>query len=137
VTIEPTDGTTLTALRKDSTTFPQLLYIGGWIQDYPDPQNWLSVYFTCDSTFAERFGYCNEKFDELTAKGDTTVDPAERIKYYEQAGEILVDDQPGPFLYNQTQLFVVNPAITGYTPTASEVEWPGYLGSIMTGDKAS
>jgi oligopeptide transport system substrate-binding protein len=137
VTIEPTDGTTLTALRKDSTTFPQLLYVGGWIQDYPDPQNWLSVYFTCDSTFAERFGYCNEKFDELTAKGDTTVDPAERIKYYEQAGEILVDDQPGPFLYNQTQLFVVNPAITGYTPTASEVEWPGYLGSIMTIDKTS
>jgi oligopeptide transport system substrate-binding protein len=137
VTIEPTDGTTLTALRKDSTTFPQLLYVGGWIQDYPDPQNWLSVYFTCDSTFAERFGYCNEKFDGLTAKGDTTVDPAERIKYYEQAGEILVDDQPGPFLYNQTQLFVVNPAITGYTPTASEVEWPGYLGSIMTIDKTS
>lgn len=137
VTIEPTDGTTLTALRKDATTFPQLLYVGGWIQDYPDPQNWLSVYFTCTSTFAQRFGYCNEKFDELTAKGDTTIDPAERIKYYEQAGEILVDDQPGPFLYNQTQLFVVNPAITGYTPTASEVEWPGYLGSIMTIDKTS
>ncbi|MDQ2652108.1 MAG: peptide ABC transporter substrate-binding protein [Chloroflexota bacterium] len=137
VTIEPTDGTTLTALRKDSTTHPQLLFVGGWIQDYPDPQNWLSVYWTCAATFAERVGYCNEEFDKLIEQGDTTVDPAERLKFYEQAGEILVQDQPGPFLYNLTQKFVVNPAVTGYTPTASEVEWPGYLGSIMTIEKSS
>jgi oligopeptide transport system substrate-binding protein len=137
VTIEPTDGTTLTALRKDSTTHPQLLFVGGWIQDYPDPQNWLSVYWTCAATFAERVGYCNPEFDKLIEQGDTTVDPAERLKFYEQAGEILVKDQPGPFLYNLTQKFVVNPAVTGYTPTASEVEWPGYLGSIMTIEKSS
>jgi oligopeptide transport system substrate-binding protein len=137
LTIEPTDGTTLTALRKDSTTHPQLLFVGGWIQDYPDPQNWLSVYWTCASTFAERVGYCNEEFDKLIEQGDTTVDPSERLKFYEQAGEILVKDQPGPFLYNLTQKFVVNPAVTGYTPTASEVEWPGYLGSIMTIEKSS
>lgn len=137
VTIEPVDGTTLTALRKDSTTHPQLLFVGGWIGDYPDPQNWLSVYWTCGATFAERVGYCNEEFDALIEQGDTTVDPAERVKFYEQAGEILIQDQPGPFLYNQTEQFVVNPAITGYTPTASEVEWPGYLGSIMTIEKAS
>ena len=61
------------------TTHPQLLYFGGWIQDYPDPQNWLSVYWTCDSTFAERVGYCNEEFDALTEQGDTTIDPDERI----------------------------------------------------------
>jgi oligopeptide transport system substrate-binding protein len=131
------DGTTLTALRKDSSTHPQLLFVGGWIQDYPDPQNWLSVFWTCNSTFAERVGYCNEEFDKLIEQGDTTVDPVERIKFYEQAGELLVQDQPGPFLYNLTQKFVVNPAITGYTPTASEVEWPGYLGSIMTIEKSS
>ncbi|HET7055381.1 MAG TPA: peptide ABC transporter substrate-binding protein [Thermomicrobiales bacterium] len=135
VSIEPTDGTTLTALRKDSTTFPQLLFVGGWIQDYPDAQNWLSVYWTCASTFSERVGYCNEDFDKLVSQGDTTIDPAERVKYYEQAGQILVDDVPGPFLYNESALFVVNPAVTGYTPTASEVEWPGYLSSIMTIDK--
>jgi len=137
VTIEPVDGTTLTALRKDSTTHPQLLFVGGWIQDYPDPQNWLSVYWTCAATFAERVGYCNEEFDKLIEQGDTTVDPAERLTFYEQAGEILVQDQPGPFLYHQTQKFVVNPAVTGYTPTSSEVEWPGYLGSIMTIEKTS
>ena len=133
--LEPTDGTTLTALRKDPTTHPQLLLVGGWIQDYPDPQNWLSVYWTCEATFAKRVGYCNEEFDKLVKLGDTTVDPAERIKYYEQAGQILIDDVPGPFLYSLAGVFVVNPDVTGYTPTGSEVEWPGSLSSLMTIDK--
>lgn len=132
--LEPTEGTALTALRKEAATHPQLLYSGSWYQDYPDPQNWLSTYFTCDSTL-NRVGYCNEEFDALTEQGDTTIDPAERMVFYEQAGQLLVDDVPGPFLYNPTGNFMVNPAVTGYTPTASEFEWPGYSSSLMTIDK--
>ena len=82
-----------------------------------------------------RVGYCNEEFDRLTQLGDTTVDPEERIEYYEQAGQILVDDQPGPFLFNLAGVFVVNPTVTGYTPTPSESEWPGQFSSLMTIDK--
>ena len=135
LTIEPVDGTTLIALRKDVSTHPQLLYIGGWIQDYPDPQNWLSVYWTCNATFAQRQGYCNEEFDALTSQGDRTVDPEERITFYEQASEILIDDVPSPFLFNDTGNFVVSPNVTGYTPTATEVQWPGQMSSLMTLDK--
>jgi oligopeptide transport system substrate-binding protein len=135
LTIEPVDGTTQIALRKDVATHPQLLYFGGWIQDYPDPQNWLSVYWTCDATFAQRVGYCNEEFDALTDQGDTTIDPDERITFYEQAGQILIDDVPGPFLFNDIGNFVVKPNVTGYTPTATEVQWPGSMSSLMTLDK--
>ena len=136
ITLEPTEGTALVALRKDPTTYPPMI-IGGWIQDYPDAQNWLSVYWKCDATFAKRFGYCNEEFDKLVNTGDTTVDPAARIKAYEDAGNLLVDDIPGPFLYNLAPAFVVNPAVTGYTPMSNETEWPGQTGSLMTITKAS
>jgi oligopeptide transport system substrate-binding protein len=133
--LKPTDGTTLTALTKDNATHPQLSIFGGWIQDYPDPQNWLSVFWTCDSTFAQNRGYCNEEFDRLTELGDTTVDPEKRIAYYEQAGEILVNDQPGPFIFHIAEVFVVSPKVTGYTATAAEPEWPGQFSSLMTLDK--
>jgi oligopeptide transport system substrate-binding protein len=136
LTLEPTEGTTLTALRKEAATHPQLLYFGSWYQDYPDPQNWLSTVWTCDSSL-NRVGYCNEDFDKLTQAGDTTVDQAERLKSYEQAGQILVDDVPAPFLYNPLGTFVVNPAVTGYTATPSDTEWPGYTASLMTIDKTS
>src|SRR5215204_2045966 len=132
--LEPTEGTTLTALRKETDTHPQLLYFGSWYQDYPDPQNWLSTYWTCDSSL-NRVGYCNEEFDALTTQGDTTVEAAERMPFYEQAGQLLVDDVPSPFLYNPTGTFIVSPNVTGITPTSGEFTWPGYSGSIMSIDK--
>jgi oligopeptide transport system substrate-binding protein len=134
IILEPTDGTTLVDLRKNNETFPQMLLVGGWIQDYPDPQNWLSVYWKCDASFAQRFGYCNEEFDKLVAQGDAATDPEVRAGFYEQASQILVDDVPGPFLYNLAGVFVVKPYVTGYTPNASEVQWPGQFGSLMTID---
>src|SRR5215217_2998543 len=129
--IEPMEGAALTALRSDVKTHPQLLYFGSWYQDYPDPQNWLSAVWTCDSSL-NNVGYCNERFDELTALGDTTIDPAARLASYQEAGQILVDDVPATFLLNPSGIFLVNPAVTGYTPTSSEVEWPGSASSLMT-----
>jgi oligopeptide transport system substrate-binding protein len=132
--LEPTEGATLVSLRGDRTSYPQLMYFGSWYQDFPDPQNWLSSVYTCDSSL-NQFGYCNEEFDRLTQEGDSTGNPAERNQFYEQAGQILVADVPGPFLYNPTGTFIVSPAVTGYTPAANEFQWPGSNGSLMTLDK--
>ena len=131
LSIEPMEGASLTSLRTDPETHPQLLYFGSWYQDYPDPQNWLSAVWTCDSGL-NNVGYCNEEFDALTERGDTTIDQAERLGYYQQAGQLLVDDVPAVFLLNPSGIFVVNPAVTGYTPTPNEVEWPGSASSLMT-----
>ena len=132
--LEPTEGTALVALRKEPSTFPQMLLVGGWIQDYPDPQNWLSVYWKCDATFAQRFGYCNEEFDELVNQADVETDEAKRTALYEQASQILVDDVPGPFLYNLSNNVLIKPEVTGYEPTALDVEWPGQFTSLLTID---
>ena len=86
------------------------------------------------STFAQRVGYCNEEFDKLTELGDTTLDPEERLTYYQQAGEILVEDVPGPFLYNLAGIVRRQSGGDGYTPTPSEIEWPGSASSLMTID---
>ncbi|CAA9583382.1 MAG: Oligopeptide ABC transporter, periplasmic oligopeptide-binding protein OppA [uncultured Thermomicrobiales bacterium] len=135
ITLEPTEGTALVDLRKNPETFPQSLLVGGWYQDYPDPQNWLSVYWRCDATFAQRFAYCNEEFDKLVEQGDTTLEPEARTPFYEQASQILVDDVPGPFLYNLNQTVMVSENVTGYTATNLDAEWPGQFTSLLTLDK--
>ena len=133
--LDPIDATTVFSLTKDAATYPQLLMFNAWFQDYPDPQNWLSVVWTCDSSFAQAAGYCNEEFDRLTQLGDTTVDPEERLSYYQQAQQILIEDVPGAFLFNPAGRALVKPNVTGITPTPSEAEWPGSLSSLMTIDK--
>ena len=133
--LEPTEGTALSALRKEPSTYPQLLLTGSWIQDYPDAQNWLSVFYKCDAVFAKRFGYCNEQFDELTTQADQSFDQAQRVQLYQQAGQLLVDDLPMAFLYNLSTLVLIKPNVTGYTATTLDVEWPGQFTSLLTLDK--
>jgi oligopeptide transport system substrate-binding protein len=134
--LEPVPGDELFARTNDAATYPQLMMFGGWFQDYSDPQNWLSVVWTCDATFAQAAGYCNEEFDRLTALGDTTVDPVKRLAYYEQAQRILIEDVPGPFLFNPTGPVLIKPNITGITPISVDAVWPGTFASLMTIDKA-
>lgn len=134
--LEPLEGKVINAARKDPKTYPQwLLSSNNWYQDYPDPQNWLSVFWRCDA-FAARISYCSQKLDELTKQADVELNAEKRIKLYQEAGQILVDELPSPFLFNQANIFLVKPNITGYTTTASDSEWPGERGSIMTISKS-
>jgi oligopeptide transport system substrate-binding protein len=131
--LEPTDGTTLSSLRRDPATYPQFT-VYNWFQDYPDPQNWLSVYWTCGAVFAQRVGYCNEQFDELTHQGDTAAAIEDRVPFYEQAGQILLDDLPGPPIMHGANYFLVKPTVTGYVGVSIDGYWPGERVSALTID---
>ena len=132
--LEPVDSTTLAAMTKDAATFPQTALLG-WGQDYPDPQNWLSIYWTCDSTiFAALAGYCNDRFDALVEQADQEPDPAKRIALYEEAGRLLVADAPGVFAFNLATVVLVDPAVTGYAATPSDFFYPGQWASLLTLD---
>ena len=96
--LDPVESTTYTALTKDITTAPQT-FILGWCADYPDPQNWLSVYWKTGG-FGERIGYSNADFDALVNEADTTIDPAKRAELYAQAQTLLTDGAPVAFAWN-------------------------------------
>ncbi len=132
IALDPVEPTTFTALTKDVNTTP-LVYILGWIQDYPDPQNWLSVYWTCGA-FGERIGYCNEEFDSLCSLADAELDPEKRVELYQEAQRVLIGDCPGAFAYNRANSYLVKPWVKdiGYTPM--DAAWPGQWASQTTVD---
>jgi oligopeptide transport system substrate-binding protein len=131
VTLQPLEGKTLVAAMSEPETYPQMV-LTGWIQDYPDPQNWLSVYWTCAASFAQDVGYCNAAFDDLVARADRELGPTERLALYEAAGRILIDDVPGVFISHGSFLYLVKPKVTGYAPTAIDSAWPGQTASLLT-----
>ena len=81
--LDPVDPTTYTALTKDIKTAPQT-FILGWCADYPDPQNWLSVYWKTGA-FGERIGYSNKELDKLMDQADANPIPADRAAQYAKA----------------------------------------------------
>jgi oligopeptide transport system substrate-binding protein len=125
ITLAPTEGTALTALRKDPKTFPQMLLPGGWIQDYPDPQNWLSVYWKSDTNFAQDVGYKNTKVDDLLNKADVETDEAKRADLYDQAQKLIIADQAQIMRSNNLNTYLIKPYVHGLDFTPQDSEFPG------------
>lgn len=132
ITLDPVDPTVATALTKDPKTNPQIAR-QGWIEDYPHPQNWLSVYWKC-AAFAKRYGYCNKDLDALMAKADQTLDFNESIKLYQQAEDLLLSDVPGAPMNYSENLYLIKPYLSGLkeNPSSSDAEWAGEWGPVWT-----
>lgn len=120
--LDPVEPTTMTALQKDKTTFP-LITVGGWCSDYPDPQNWMSVYWD-SKAFAERYGYKNEQVDKLQQQADIEKDSAKRITTYQDAQKLVLGDVAIAPLYHTENVFLVKPYIKGYSTTPQD-HFPG------------
>jgi oligopeptide transport system substrate-binding protein len=126
LTLDPVEPTTYTALTKDIKTAPQV-YILGWCADYPDPQNWLSVYWKTGA-FGERIGYSNKEFDALVDKADVETDPAKRMDLYNQAQKLLIAGAPVTMAWNNVNQYLVKPWVTGIATTPQDSDWPGSTG---------
>ncbi|MCA9950441.1 MAG: peptide ABC transporter substrate-binding protein [Anaerolineales bacterium] len=123
VELNPVEPTTYTALTKDRETAPQMFRLG-WCADYPDPQNWLSVYWKTGA-FGERVAYSNAEFDALVDEADTTVAAEVRADLYQQAQDVLVQSSPGAFMYNTVNSYLVKPWVTGLELTPQDSDWAG------------
>jgi oligopeptide transport system substrate-binding protein len=123
VKLDPVESTTYTALTKDIATAPQT-FILGWCADYPDQQNWLSVYWKTGA-FGERIGYSNPELDALLEQADTELDPATRAQLYADAQRMLTDGAPVAFMWNNVNAYLVKPWVTGIVKTPQDSGWPG------------
>jgi len=123
IELKPVEPTAYIAAQKDKNSDLQM-FLGGWCADYPDPQNWLSVYWKSTSTFADLIGYANPEFDKLIDQADVEGDPVKRAELYRQAQDMLVEDNPVAFFWNSVNAYMVKPWVKGYKTTPQDA-WPG------------
>lgn len=128
IELNPVESTTYTALTKDITTAPQM-YILGWCADYPDPQNWLSVYWKTGG-FGQRIAYSNPDFDALVNEADTTTDPAKRSELYAQAQDLLTAGAPVAFFWNNVNTYLIKPWVKGVVLTPQDSGWSGIFSPL-------
>jgi len=123
VKLNPVEPTTYTALTKDIATSPAVFRLG-WCADYPDPQNWLSVYWKTGG-FGERIGYSNPDFDALVNAADVELDPAKRADLYQQAQDLFMDDAAVAMMYNTKNHYLVKPWVKGWMQSPQDGLFPG------------
>ncbi len=88
----------------------------GWIEDYPDPQDWLTTNLACDSSYNNGVA-CDKTADALMKAADANPDQNARLQQYQQAEQILVKEVGWLPLYQTTAWWEVRPYLHNYTIT--------------------
>jgi ABC-type transport system substrate-binding protein len=120
VTVEPTpiDLAQLQSLRTNRD--PSLLiWLGNWFEDYPHPQNWLSLVYGPGSTRAP-LGWDDAEYNDLIRQADQ-LPIEEAIPLYEQADAILAEKAPVAFYMHGESLVLVSPELQGYVSYPTSV----------------
>lgn len=89
----------------------------GWIADYNDPCTFLDMFYTAGGNNDPQ--YANPDFDAAIDAAKATSDPAERMKNFHKAEDLLVgQDKSIAPIYFYTQLYMLDPNVKGmyYAP---------------------
>ena len=92
-----------------------------WVADYPDAENYLSLFTTSNFSPAgpNYTHYTNPKYDKLYDKALLCNDLQERAKYYTEMDSLMMQDAPVVVLFYDEVLRFVNKRVTnmGSNPT--------------------
>lgn len=87
-----------------------------WIADYPDAENYLSVFYGKNPAPPNYTRYQNPVYDALYEKALQTTDDSTRYTIYQQLDRMIVEDAPVVPLWYDEVIHLVNPKLMGFTP---------------------
>lgn len=127
---DPVENTTLVSLRKSNETFPQMTG-GGWCADYPDPQNWLSVYWHSRTNFAQNIGYKNDEVDKMLDQADIETNVEKRAQLYADAQKLVIGDLGEIIRSNNVNTYLIKPTVKGIDFTPQDSEFAGQMTGLF------
>jgi oligopeptide transport system substrate-binding protein len=127
-------GVTITVENIEANLYNDKIFAGqhgqlfdyGWCADYPDPENFADALFHSDAQ--QNLGnYHNPKLDALLEQARVEQDVSRRIRLYQQAEQIIVNDAPALFTVHSMMYVLVKPYIQGYILTPIDIALERYL----------
>jgi peptide/nickel transport system substrate-binding protein len=91
---------------------------GSWIADYPDAENYLSVFYSKNPAPPNYTRYKSEAFDAAFEKAITETNDSLRYKLYQQADQVMINDAPVVPLWYDKVVRLVQKNVKGFQPNA-------------------
>ena len=94
----------------------------GWVADYPDPENFLFLFYSKNGTVRNQghgmnySNYDSPEYDRIFKKLETMKNGPERLELIRQANHILQEDAPYIWAYHRRDLFLVHEWLSNYKP---------------------
>jgi ABC-type transport system substrate-binding protein len=91
---------------------------GSWIADYPDAENYLSVFYSKNPAPPNYTRYSNPEFDALFEKAIAETNDSLRYKLYQQADQVMIKDAPVVPLWYDVVVHLVQNNVSRFNPNA-------------------
>jgi peptide/nickel transport system substrate-binding protein len=95
-----------------------LFFRGSWIADYPDAENYLSVFYSKNPAPPNYTRYNNSAFDAMFEKALAETNDSVRYGLYRQADQIMIKDAPVVPLWYDVVIRLVQPSVKNFQPNA-------------------
>jgi len=101
------------------------MYFSGWIQDFPDPENWIDGLWNTDGALAKRKAYSNPELDQLFKANKYEPNTEKRLAAYKQMQDIVSKSVGMAILLHESNNYMVKPKLGGAQPTNNDALLPG------------
>ncbi len=89
------------------------LFPGGWIQDYPDPENWILGLYDTGGTL-NNYNCSMPEIDELVEKARFNTNNEERLQQYAEIEKLIVENVCGIAPYwHENDHYLIKPEVVG------------------------
>jgi ABC-type transport system substrate-binding protein len=95
-----------------------LFFRGSWIADYPDAENYLSVFYSKNPAPPNYTRYNNPAFDALFERAIAETNDSLRFELYKQADQVMINDAPVVPLWYDVVVHLVQNNVSNFYPNA-------------------
>lgn len=87
-----------------------------WIADYPDAENYLSVFYGKNPAPPNYTRYNNPRYDELYERALAITDDSAKYAIYRQMDRMVIEDAPVVPLWYDEVIHLVQPDVANFSP---------------------
>ncbi len=107
------------SLLLEQTSKSQALFFrGSWIADYPDAENYLSVFYSKNPAPPNYTRFNNKAFDQLYEEALFQTNDSIRYRLYRQMDKIIVENAPVVPLWYDEAIHLVQKNVKGFVPNS-------------------
>lgn len=105
-------------LLEETAKSDALFFRGSWIADYPDAENYLSVFYGKNPAPPNYTRYKNPQLDKLYEQALAEKNDSLRYKIYQQADQLMIKDAPVVPLWYDMVIRLVKPNVKNFIPNS-------------------
>jgi ABC-type transport system substrate-binding protein len=102
------------------------MFFSGWMADYPDPENFMQVFYSQNASWPNSTNFNSPEFDALYEKVSVMPDSSKRTQLYRKAQRVVLEEMPCVFTYHRIGYIIHHDWLENLKPDPYKADTIGF-----------